>query len=374
DAGQRLGLDIALTIGSMQETVTVTAEAPPIQDRTSAIDTTIEPKSIEALPLSGRKTLNVVALSGAAVFIAYPNTPTGSPSFTLAGGRGRSQMSYIDGGSSQNSRIGNPLIDTDLPTDAVAEVKLLANSASAEFGASAGGVVMTTTKSGTNQLRGSLYENYRNDALDAPGFFAPIDSTGHRVAPELRYNVYGGTVGGPVKKNKTFFFVAYEGQRLRAGTTLTLTVPTLLQRQGDFSQTFNASGSLINIFDPATTTIVNGRAIRTQFPVNVVPLNRIDPVALKALDYFPKPNQAPINLAGANNFSGARVSISPSDLVFAKVDHSFGDKDRVSGRYMRLVGTGSISSPFPNSGAGDPGPGSDLAERWAIRLFGNWTH
>ena len=86
DAGQRLGLDIALTIGSMQETVTVTAEAPPIQDRTSTIDTTIEPKSIEALPLSGRKTLNVVALSGAAVFIGYPSTPTGSPSFTLAGG------------------------------------------------------------------------------------------------------------------------------------------------------------------------------------------------------------------------------------------------------------------------------------------------
>src|SRR5438874_2298900 len=139
--------------------------------------------------------LNVVALSGAAVFIAHPSTPTGSPSFTLAGGRGRSQMSYIDGGSSQNSRIGNPLIDTDLPSDAVAEVKLLANSASAEFGASAGGMVMTTTKSGTNQFHGSVYENYRNDALDAPGFFAPVDSDGRRIAPELRYNVYGGTVG-----------------------------------------------------------------------------------------------------------------------------------------------------------------------------------
>src|SRR5438067_5183288 len=374
DAGQRLGLDIALTIGSMQETVTVTAEAPPIQDRTSSIDTTIEPKSIEALPLSGRKTLNVVALSGVAVFIAYPNTPTGSPSFTLAGGRGRSQMSYIDGGSSQNSRIGNPLIDTDLPSDAVAEVKLLANSASAEFGASAGGVVMTTTKSGTNELRGSLYENFRHDALDAPGFFAPIGSDGHKIAPELRYNVYGGTVGGPVKKNKTFFFFSYEGQRQRAGSTLTLTVPTLLQRQGDFSQTLSASGSLIPIFDPATTTIVNSRAVRTQFPGNVIPQNQIDPVAAAILKFFPAPNQAPINAAGANNFSGTRVSIIPSNLVFAKVDHSIGNKDRLTARYMRLAGTGSISSPFPNGGAGDPGPGSDLAERWAVRLFAYWTH
>ena len=374
DAGQRLGLDLELKLGTMQEAVTVTAVAPLIQDRTSTVETTIEPKSIEALPLSGRKTLNVVALSGAAVFIGYPSTPTGSPSFTLAGGRGRSQMSYIDGGSSQNSRIGNPLIDTDLPTDAVAEVKLLANSASAEFGASAGGVVMTTTKSGTNQLHGSLYENFRHDAMDAAGFFAPVDSSGRRVAPELRYNVYGSTIGGPIKKNKTFFFFSYEGQRLRAGSTLTLTVPTLLQRRGDFSQTFNASGTLINIFDPSTTTIVNGRAIRTPFPGNVIPSGNIDPVALKLFDYFPMPNQAPVNIAGANNFSGTRVSISPSDLVFAKLDHSFSDKDRVSGRYMRLAGTGSIASPFPNNGAADPGPGSDLAERWAVRVFANWTH
>jgi hypothetical protein len=374
DAGQQRGLDIALKIGGIQEEVRVSGEAPLIQDRTSSVDTIIEPKSIEALPLSGRKTLNVVTLSGAAVFIGYPSTPTGSPSFTLAGGRGRSQMSYIDGGSSQNSRIGNPLIDTDLPSDAVAEVKLLVNGGSAEFGASAGGVVMTTTKSGTNQFHGSSYENYRNDAMDAPGFFAPTDSSGHRVAPELRYNVYGGTAGGPIRKNKTFFFFSYEGQRLRAGTTLTLTVPTILQRQGDFSQTFNSSGSLINIFDPSTTTIVSGRAIRTPFPGNVIPLSQIDPVALKLLDYFPRPNQAPINIAGANNFSGTRVSISPSDLVFAKLDHSFSDKDRVSARYMRLAGTGSIASPFPNNGAGDPGPGSDLAERWAVRIFGNWTH
>src|SRR5439155_1367635 len=101
---------------------------------------------------------------------------------------------------------------------------------------------------------------------------------------------------------------------------------------------------------------------------------KIDPVALKLLDYFPKPNQAPINAAGANNFSGTRVSIIPSDLIFAKLDHTFGEKDRISGRYMRLAGTGSISSPFPNNGAGDPGPGSDLAERWAVRIFANWTH
>src|SRR5207247_5283481 len=232
--------------------------------------------------------LNVVALSGAAVFIGYPSTPTVSPSVALAGGRGLSQMSYIDDGSSPNSRIGNPLIDTDLPTDAVAEVKLLANSASAEFGASAGGVVMTTTKSGTNLVHGSVYENYRNDAMDAAGFFAPVDSRGKRIAPELRYNVYGGTIGGPVKKNKTFFFFSYEGQRLRSGTTLTLTVPTLLQRQGDFSQTFNASGALIKIYDPSTTTIVSGRAIRTQFAGNVIPLSNIDPVALNLLDHLPQ--------------------------------------------------------------------------------------
>ena len=113
--------------------------------------------------------------------------------------------------------------------------------------------MIETTKSGTNAFHGNAYEFVRNDAFDAPGYFAPIVN-GSKSAPELRYNVFGGTLGGPIRRNKTFFFFGYEGQRQRTGSVTTLTVPTALQRGGDFSQTYNAKGQVIPIYDPASTT------------------------------------------------------------------------------------------------------------------------
>src|SRR6185437_10467577 len=177
--------------------------------------------------------------------------------FSLAGGRTQSQMAWIDGGNAQNMRMGIGQINLDPPVEAIQEVKVLTNNYSAEYGASAGGVIVETTKSGTNQFHGSGYEFLRNNAFDAPGFFAPVDN-GAKVSPELRYNVFGATAGGPIIKDKTFFFFSYEGQRLRTGGTDTLTVPTALQRAGNFSQTFNAAGKLIPIYDPSTTQLVDG--------------------------------------------------------------------------------------------------------------------
>ena len=191
--------------------------------------------------------------------MGYANSPgNANPNFSLAGGRTQSQMFWIDGGSGQNMRLGVGQINLDPPVEAVDEIKVLSNNYSAEYGGSAGGVIVETTKSGTNQLHGSVYEYLRNDALDAPGFFASVQN-GQKVKPELRYNVFGGTLGGPIKHNKTFFFFSYEGQRLRTGGIDTLTVPTLAQRAGDFSQTFNAAGRLIPIYDPTTTETVKRR-------------------------------------------------------------------------------------------------------------------
>ncbi len=367
--GQQLGLDIRLELGATGQSITITAEAPLVESRTSGVGALMESKSIEWLPLANRKTLNVVALSGAAVFVDYPNTPSGSPSFSLAGGR-RSQMAWIDGGSVQNSRIGNALIDTDAPAETVAEVKLLTNSYSAEYGASASGVVIETTKSGTNQLHGSVYDDFRNNAMDAPGFFAPVVN-GQKVSPELRYNAFGATAGGPVRKNKTFYFASYEGARLRGGSTIQLTVPTLLQRQGDFSQTLNSSGKLVPIYDPASTATTNGTTTRQLFANNVIPKSQLDPVAMAALDYYPLPNQAPSNLAGANNFSGNQVSLQPSNFVMGKVDQNFSDKDRAMFRYIRQNGQEGLVSVYPNGGAGNT---ASWADRWAMRIFATWVH
>lgn len=368
--GQELGLDVKLELGSTGQTITVSTEAGAIETRTSELNTLIESKSIDSLPLGNRRTLNVVQLSGAAVFVGYPNTPANvNPNFSLAGGRTQSQMAWIDGGNAQNMRMGAGQINLDPPVEAVQEVKVLTNNYSAEYGASAGGVVIETTKSGTNQFHGSAYEFLRNNAFDAPGFFAPV-ANGKKVIPELRYNVFGGTLGGPIRKDKTFFFFDYEGQRLRTGATSTLTVPTALQRTGNFSQTFNASGRLIPIYDPTSTQVVNGVTVRTQYANNIIPASALDPVGVNLLSYYPLPNQ-PGNIAGANNFSGNSVTASPADFYMIKIDHSFRDKDRIAGRYMRVSGAGALASVYPRNGAGDP---TNTADNQIQYYYGSWTH
>jgi hypothetical protein len=360
--GQTLGLDVKMEVGALAETVTVSGDVPLVETRTSDVTQLIEAKSIADLPLGNRHTLNVINLTGAAVFVTYPNAPGNSnPSFTLAGGRPQSQMFWIDGGSGQNMRLGAGQINLDPPVDTVEEIKVLSNNNSAEYGGSAGGIIVETTRSGTNHLHGSAYEYLRNNAMDAPGFFAPVQN-GAKVTPELRYNVFGGTAGGPVRRDKTFFFAAYEGQRLRTGGTDALTVPTALQRAGDFSQTFNAAGKVIPIYDPATSP-------RTQFPGNVIPPTRLDAVGVKILSFYPQANRAADNATGANNFRANYVSGTPADFYMGKIDHNLSDRDRLTGRYLRNGGTNFNTSAFPDAGA-DP---RNHAENQQQYVYGNWT-
>ena len=139
--GEQLGLDVRVELGATGQSVTVTGEAPLVENRTSEINTLIESKSIDALPLGNRRTLNVVQLSGAAVFVSYPNTPANvTPNFSIAGGRTQSQMAWIDGGNAQNMRMGAAQINLDPPVETIEEVKVLTNNYSAEYGASASGV------------------------------------------------------------------------------------------------------------------------------------------------------------------------------------------------------------------------------------------
>jgi hypothetical protein len=196
--GATVPLDIQLPLGERTETVTVQAEAPLLGARTSEISQLIESRSVEGMPLGDRRSMNLVRMTGAAVFVAYDSGQ--KPNFSLAGGRTQSQMFWIDGGAGQNMRLGIGQIDIDPPVDTVQEVKILSNNYAAEYGGSAGGVIIATTKSGTNQLRGSLFEYFRHDALDARDFFAPVVNGSKQKAP-LRYNVFGGTVGGPMNRS-----------------------------------------------------------------------------------------------------------------------------------------------------------------------------
>lgn len=365
--GATVALDVKLDLGEVSQSVTVDEGAPLVQSATSGIDQLIEAKSVADIPLGDRRTMNVIQLSGAAVFTGYDNGQ--KPNFSLAGGRAQSQMFWIDGASGQNMRLGIGQMDTDPPVELIQEIKVLSNNYSAEFGGSNGGVIIETTKSGTNQFHGSALEYLRNDLMDAPGYFAPVQN-GQKIRPKLRYNLYGGTVGGPIIKNKTFFFFDYEGSRRRTGYTSTMTVPTLDQRAGDFSKTTTAAGAVIPIYDPATGVASGSTVVRQQFPGNVIPVNRLDPVAMKILNYFPLPNRAADNRTGANNFRGNGVNTLTHDFWSIKVDHTFGANDRITGRYMFNRDNTNVLSVFP-----DPGPDPttfNIANQKSGLI--DWTH
>jgi len=329
--GATIALDIQLTLGDLRDTVTVSAETPLLQSRTSDVSQLIEARSVQDLPLGDRRSMNLINMIGGAVFVSYDSGT--KPNFSLAGGRTQSQMFWIDGGTGQNMRLGIGQFDLDPPVETVQEVKVLSNSYAAEYGGSAGGVVVATTKTGTNTFRGSAFEYFRDEALEATNFFAPVVN-GRRAKPPLRYNVFGGTVGGPLRRDRTFFFFGYEGSRRTDGSTATLTVPTEAQRRGDFSQTFDARGAVIPIFDPATTTGSGATASRTAFPGNVIPANRLDLVALKILEVYPLPNRTPASITGANNFSGNFTQELVRDNYTVRVDHNLSANDRVSARYL----------------------------------------
>lgn len=333
--GQVFGLNPALRPGAVTQTVTVQDEHAELETRTSEIGQIIEGKSVADLPLGNRTSMNIISLTGGAVFID-------SSDYSLAGGRTKSSMTWLDGGTGQNIRLGIGTAEISPPVDTVQELSVVTNNYSAEYGGSAGGVIVQNTRSGTNKFHGTAYEFLRNDAFDAPGYFAAV-TNGIKQKPELRYNVYGGTIGGPILHDRTFFFFGFEGSRQLTGSNVTLTVPTLLERTGDFSQ------AGVNIYDPSTTTTVGGVTVRTQFPGNKIPVGELDPVALNVLSYYPLPTKN----GAANNFSANDVATTNSKFYIARVDHVVGPKDHIALRYIFTNGSSSNKSVYPNKGA-DP--------------------
>jgi len=236
-------------------------------------------------------------------------------------------------------------------SDAVEEFRVETNALKAEYGQTSGGVINVVTKMGGNQFHGSAYEFLRNDALDARNAFStqPDPRTG-RIKQVLRYNQYGGTVGGPVwipklydGRNRTFFFFGYEQWRWRStGAPRLGTVALPEWRNGDFSNLRNGQGQIIPIYDPATTRVnPNGAGfIRDQFPGNIVPLDRMDPLARRVLQYMPMPNaQATDPFTGANNFIALIASPSDQGVMTSRVDHRFSDKDMFFFRYSSTRNT-----------------------------------
>lgn len=363
--GQVLELNVQMEIGQVSESVTVSERPSLLETRTSESSQLVESQTIEDMPLGDRRAMNLIEITGAAVFVNYESGS--KPQFSLAGGRSQSQMMFIDGGTGQNMRLGVGQMDIDPPVESLSEVKILGNGFSAEYGGSASGVIIANTKSGANRVKGSLFEYFRNQLLDAPNFFSPIDN-GQKTKPSLRYNVFGGTVGGPIRRDRTFFFVSYEGSRRRDGSVRTLTVPTALQRQGDFSQTFNARGLAV-VYDPYTGDNSSGSTRRQAFPGNLMPASRIDKIAAGLIPFYPLANRAPDDVTGANNYRANDVNALTRNNFLVKIDHSLSQKDRISGRIMTNSDDQIRNSVYPTPAADT----TNQQDAWQSNTSGSWT-
>lgn len=336
ETGRQLRIDVPLETGAVTETVNVAAQTPLLETETGTLSATIENRQVISLPTIGRNPQDFRLL--------VPGVVIRGGNAVTQGGLVRKDPYYIDGAHSSNHVwSGNPVNPNP---DVIQEFKVVTNSFSAEFGETSGAVMQATTKSGTNEIHGSLFEFLQNDKLNAGNFFT-------HTRPILRRNQYGGTIGGPIVRNKTFFFGDVQVTTQRGTSAFNnLTVPTQAFKDGDFSTLTNAAGVPVAIFDPATTGLTGGNQ-RSPFPGNIIPAARISPAARNVQALYPLP-QVNTNFANYTNFGSVKNDAWEYD---AKVDHHFSDSDKIFVRYSGRKTDSSPATAFPDPRAGGRNPG-----------------
>jgi hypothetical protein len=318
--GERVTLNLQLEIGSVAETITVHADAPLLRD-TAGLGHVIDNRKIVELPLNGR---SFVALAALAPGVAVPPPPA-APLPRINGGRPRTNEYLFDGISVLQPEPGQVAFFPNV--DAIQDFKIESNSPPAEFGRFNGGVINLTTKSGSNTIRGTVFEFFRHEDLNARNYFAR--STPEK--PRFRRDQFGGVAGGPIRRDRTFFFVDYQGQRQTIGRTVVSTVPTVLQRQGVFTEAI--AGRVPTIYDPATTVpLAGGGVTRNAFPGNTIPSDRIDAVARTLLTRYPLPTGP----GTANNYRRTENERVEQDQFSVRVDHRLTSSDQVFARLTRF--------------------------------------
>ena len=330
--GQTTTLTLALPIGGTRETVEVTADAPLLQVAQADIETHIPGSTIVAIPLNGRNFINLTQLAPGV------ELPPGTVLPRINGGRPRTNEYLYDGISALQPEPGQvaffPIID------GIQEFTVEADNVPAEFGRFNGGVVNVATRAGSNQLHGSLFEFFRNEDLNARNYFAVV---GQRK-PLYRRNLYGATLGGPVLKDKLFFFGDYQGVKLKIGKPLISTVPTLAERAGNFA-------GVSKIYNPATTTIAGGRTLRTEFANDTI-TTPFDPAAVALLARIPLPTQA----GAANNFTYTGNDQDHQNQFDFRLDAALTSRDRAFGRYSYFSDVEQPITPFPDGSGAIPSP------------------
>ncbi len=393
DVNQVVTLNSAMQVGAQQETVEVTSAAPLVDTTSTQLGAVVNNRSVNELPLNARDTYQFLQLQpgvqsqlGSSGSTFYGSDKAGSVS--VNGGRGRANNFSVNGGDANDQFVNAAAVQ---PTpDAIEEFRVITNTFDAEYGRNSGAVVNVVTKSGTNQLHGNVYEYFRNTVLNAQGYF-------NTVKPQLNQNQFGGTLGGPIKKDRTFLFGTYEGRRVRQGVSGPLVpVPSTQELNGDFSAnggflaTNPSTGLPYAINDQFTADALNGRPGCTGailavpgavapaagvpwnsiFPTNVIPAACQDPVAANLLHAYIPGSNIP---GGA--FQGVPVGTDNQDQFTFRFDHRITDKQNFTAYYYFTDG-GNIQ-PFDNfqaAGANVPGFGGVVNQRFQQwNLSHAWT-
>ena len=335
---QSVNLNIQLAVGATTETVRVTGEAPLLETTNAAMGQVVDTRNIVNLPLNQRNAYSLVFLAPGVEGSVTDNF--NGQNISMNGGRPGSTEVLVDGIPSAPGLV-NPIQGFAVfpSVESVQEFKVQTNEYSAEFGRSGSGVVNLIYRSGTNQFHGSAFDFLRNSDLDSNAFYS--NSNGVPL-PNFKRNQFGASLGGPLSipkvydaKDKTFFFIAYEGLRQGTGSQLTTSVPTPLQRAGNFSQTLDAAGQSVIIYDPTTTVKQGNGYVRSPFPGNIIPADRINPVAANLMNYYTLPNRPGALNSGLNNYFAAANSVLDTDTGDLKVDENINDKNRFFVRYSQ---------------------------------------
>lgn len=329
NVSQTVRIQLQLTLATLSSAVTIAAEAQDLDTSTNTLGGVVTGRELVDLPLNGRNFTQLGLLQTGAAALTSGLIQAGGPlrqgqTYSVNGARPEQNMYRIDGAQNVNRMDGGYALR--IPVDAIAEFRILTQTAPPEYGGTAGATTTVVTRSGSNQFHGALYEFFRNDKLDARNFFS-------RDVEPLKQSQFGGTAGGPVRRDRLFLFAYYEGFRNRQGITTSATVPSAQQRAGNFS---GIGGPLINF-----------AAGGTVFPNNQIPASAINPVALNVLGLYPLGNISPnlyrTTVVGANNYdqAGARLDFNASvrDQFFARYSWSGGyDYNPVSVRGTPLPG------------------------------------
>ena len=370
DVGETTTVDVVLEVGPQTEAVTVTVESPLLRTETASLGTTVDTRPILELPLLGRNPYVFLEFSPGIQYFGDPSAVNpwdndGPSQFSSNGSKAVSEF-LLDG--IPNERIND--VSFSPSPDAVQEMRVQTNAFDAEYGHSGSGFVNVATKSGTNSVHGSVYWYLRNSDLNANDFFNNRNGIGQT---QSKQNTYGMAVGGPVRlpriyngKDRTFYFVDFEGTQIRSAGVALAQLPTLLEREGNFSQTTSVKGSPITIFDPTTTRQVGSGYVRDPFSGNIIPKSMMDPVAVNALNYYPLPNRP--TAPDLSNFQLPDPSGRKWASVAMRGDHQINSSNSLFMRFGWNHRT-DPSQPYYGScckAAGNPTTGQDIFIRGNI--------